>query len=79
MIICEDSNLLIRQMRGEIDCKSPAIQLLIHKTMEKLRSWPKHNSLHAKRDWNASADRFASKALQKEKGRIVIDDNIDKI
>ena len=25
VIICGDSNLLIRQMRGEIDCKAPGI------------------------------------------------------
>ena len=43
--------------------------------MEELRSWPKHEFLHVKRDWNASADKFASEALQNEKGGIVTDDN----
>ena len=40
IIICGNSNLVIRQMRGEIDCKAPGLQLLSHKAMEKLRSWP---------------------------------------
>ena len=74
MIICGDSNLVIRQMRGEIDCKASGLQLLRHKAMEKLRSWPKHEFLHVKRDWNASADRLASEALQKEKVGIVMND-----
>ena len=50
VIICGDSNLVIRQMRGEIDCKAPGLQLLRHKAMEKLRSWPNHEFLHMKRD-----------------------------
>ena len=36
--------------------------------------WPKHDFRHVKRDWNASAGRLASEALQKEKGWIVMDD-----
>ena len=68
VIICGDSNLVIRQMRGEVDCKAPGLQLLRHKAMEKLRSWPDHVFLHMKRDWNQSADRLASEALQREKG-----------
>ena len=63
VIICGDSNLVIRQMRGEIDCKAPGLQLLRHKAMESLRSWPNHDFLHMKRDWNQSADRLASTAL----------------
>ena len=55
-------------MRGEIDCKSPELQLLRYKAMEKLRSWPIHEFLHMKRDWNQSADRQARNALQQEKG-----------
>ena len=64
VIICGDSNLVIRQMRGEVDCKAPGLQLLRHKAMEKLRSWPDHAFLHMKREWNQSADRLASEALQ---------------
>ena len=76
VIICGDSNLVIRQMRVEIDCKAPDLQLMRHKAMEKLRFWPRQYFLHVKRDWNWSADRLASEALQKEKGLIVIDDQV---
>ena len=44
IIICGDFNLVIRQMRGEIDCKAPGLQLLRHKAMQRLQSWPKHES-----------------------------------
>ena len=50
IIICGNSYLLIRQIRGEIDCKTPGLQVLRHKAMEKLRSWPIHKFLHMKRD-----------------------------
>ena len=53
---CGDSNLVIRQMSGEIDFKAPYLQLLKHKTLERLRSWPRHEFLHMKREWNQSAD-----------------------
>ena len=60
IIICGNSNLVIRQMHGEFDCKAPGLQLLRHKAMEKLRSWPLHEFLHLKRDWNHRVDRLAS-------------------
>ena len=50
VVICGDSNLVIRQMRGEIDCKALGLQLLRQKAMEKVRSWPAHEFLHMKRD-----------------------------
>ncbi|POM71072.1 LOW QUALITY PROTEIN: Reverse transcriptase [Phytophthora palmivora] len=51
LIICGDSNLVIRQMKGEIECKA----LLRQQALERLRSWPNHEFLHMKRDWNQSA------------------------
>jgi ribonuclease HI/transposase InsO family protein len=71
LIVCGDSNLIIRQMRGEIDCKAPGLQLLRQNAFEKLKAWPMHEFLHMKRDWNQSADRLASAALQREVGKVV--------
>ena len=62
VILCGDSNLVIRQMRGEIDFKAPGLQLLKHKALDRFRSWPSHEFLHMKRAWNQSADRLASTA-----------------
>ncbi|POM73861.1 Reverse transcriptase [Phytophthora palmivora] len=71
VVICGDSNLVIRQMRGEIDCKAPGLQQLRQKALDRLQSWPHHDFRHLKRDWNQSADRLASAALQREEGEIV--------
>ena len=61
-------------MRGEIDCKAPGLQLLRHEAMGKRRSWPIHEFLRMKRDWNQSGDRLASKALQEEQVLIALSD-----
>ena len=72
VIVCGDSNLVIRQMRGEIDCKAPGLQLLRHNAMERFRSWPIFEFIRVKRDWNQSEDRLTSVYMQKEKGRVVV-------
>ncbi|OWY96381.1 LOW QUALITY PROTEIN: reverse transcriptase [Phytophthora megakarya] len=66
LIVCGDSNMVIRQMRGEIDCKSPGLKLLRAQAWNALRGWPRHEFLHIKRDWNASADMLAGQALQRQ-------------
>lgn len=72
LIICGDSNLVIRQMKGEIECKAPGLTLLRQQAMERLRSWPNHEFLHMKRDWNQSADSLASAALRRESGVVIV-------
>ncbi|OWZ00713.1 reverse transcriptase [Phytophthora megakarya] len=56
LVICGDSNQVIRQVRGEIDCKASGLTLLHHEL------------LHVKQDWNGSADSLASAALQRQCG-----------
>ncbi|KAE9274549.1 hypothetical protein PF008_g29565 [Phytophthora fragariae] len=38
LVICGDSNLVVRQVRGEIDCKAPKLVLLSHKVLDRLRA-----------------------------------------
>ncbi|KAG6616963.1 reverse transcriptase [Phytophthora cinnamomi] len=76
LVICGDSNLVIRQVRGEIDCKAPGLTLLRQKALDRLRIWPDHELVHVKRDWNGSADSLASAALQRQ-GGILVDDETD--
>jgi len=71
ILICGDSNLVIRHMRGEIACKAPGLQLLRQKAMDRLSDWPQYDLLHMKRDWNQSADRLASSVLQREEGEVI--------
>ncbi|POM68487.1 Reverse transcriptase [Phytophthora palmivora] len=71
LIICGNSNLVIRQMKGETECKAPGLTLLRQQALEHLRSWPNHEFLHMKRDWNQSADSLASAALRRESGVVI--------
>ncbi|OWY99437.1 reverse transcriptase [Phytophthora megakarya] len=68
LVICGDSNLVVRQVRGEIDCKAPELTLLKRKALGRLRKWNDHELVHVKRDWNGSADSLASAALQRQRG-----------
>ncbi|POM80758.1 LOW QUALITY PROTEIN: Reverse transcriptase [Phytophthora palmivora] len=72
LIICGDSNLVIRQMKGEIECKAPGLTLLRQQALERLRFWPNYEFLHMKRDWNQSADSLASAALRRESGVVIV-------
>ncbi|POM64370.1 Reverse transcriptase [Phytophthora palmivora] len=68
VVFCGDSNLVIRQVRGEIDCKAPGLTLLKQRALDRLKDWPDHEFVHVKRDWNGSADSLASAALQRQGG-----------
>ncbi|OWZ18152.1 reverse transcriptase [Phytophthora megakarya] len=68
LVICGDSNLVIQQVRGEIDCKAPGLTLLRQRALDRLRIWPDHKLLHVKQDWNGSADGLAGAALQRQCG-----------
>ncbi|POM64548.1 Reverse transcriptase, partial [Phytophthora palmivora] len=68
VVFCGDSNLVIRQVRGEIECKAPGLTLLKQRALDRLKDWPDHELVHVKRDWNGSADTLASAALQRQGG-----------
>ncbi|KAE8980248.1 hypothetical protein PR002_g24183 [Phytophthora rubi] len=68
LVVCGDSNLVIRQVRGKIDCKAPGHTLLRQKALDRLLAWPDHELLHVKRDWNGCADSLAVAALQRQAG-----------
>uniref|UniRef100_H3H639 RNA-directed DNA polymerase n=1 Tax=Phytophthora ramorum TaxID=164328 RepID=H3H639_PHYRM len=46
LIVCGDSNLVIRQMREEMDCKSPGLKLLKQRASCALQKWPRHDLFH---------------------------------
>ena len=50
LVVCGDSYLVIRQMRGEIECRAPGFTVLRSKAMDQLVSWPVHEFLHMKRE-----------------------------
>ncbi|OWZ00693.1 hypothetical protein PHMEG_00028058 [Phytophthora megakarya] len=68
LVICGDSNLVIRQVPGEIGCKALGLTLLKRKALDRLRKWSDHELVHVKRYWNGSADSLASATLQRQGG-----------
>ncbi|OWZ12015.1 reverse transcriptase [Phytophthora megakarya] len=42
LVICGDSNLVIQQVRGEIDCEAPGLTLMKRKALDRLRKWSDH-------------------------------------
>ncbi|OWZ17551.1 reverse transcriptase [Phytophthora megakarya] len=52
LVICGDSNLVIRQVRSEIDCNGPDLTLLRQRALDRLYTWPDHELFHDKGDWN---------------------------
>ncbi|POM73482.1 Reverse transcriptase [Phytophthora palmivora] len=77
VVFCGDSNLVIRQVRGEIECKAPGLTLLKQRALDRLRDWPDHELVHVKSNWNGSADSLASAALQRQ-GGVKIESDEDK-
>ncbi|POM73533.1 LOW QUALITY PROTEIN: Reverse transcriptase [Phytophthora palmivora] len=77
VVFCGDSNPVIRQVRGEIECKAPGLTLLKQRALDRLKDWPDHELVHVKRDWNGSADSLASAALQRQ-GGVKIESDEDK-
>ncbi|KAJ8528641.1 hypothetical protein ON010_g14688 [Phytophthora cinnamomi] len=69
LIVCGDSNLIVRQMRDEMECKSPGLKRLRQRARNAFQAWPRHEHFHVRRDWNASGDLLAGQALQQHAGR----------
>ncbi|KAE8964563.1 hypothetical protein PR003_g30118 [Phytophthora rubi] len=76
LVICGGSNLVIRQVRGEIECKTLGLTLLRQKALDRLRVWTDYELVHVKRDWNSSAESLTSVALRRQ-GGIVVEDEGD--
>ncbi|GMF42402.1 unnamed protein product [Phytophthora fragariaefolia] len=62
---------LFKTTFNKIDCNAPRLTLLRQKDFDRLRIWPDHDLVHDKLDWNGSADRLASAALQRQAGIMV--------
>ncbi len=59
VIIIGDSNLVVRQLRGEIECKAPQLQILKGEVTQLLAKFQSVQLIHAKREYNQPADLLA--------------------
>jgi ribonuclease HI len=58
-----DSELLVRQMRGEYRVKSPGLQPLVEEARSLVRRIGRVTFEHVRRELNAEADRLANEAM----------------
>ncbi|OWZ07285.1 reverse transcriptase [Phytophthora megakarya] len=60
LVVCGDSNLVIRHVRGEIDSKAPGLTLLKRKALDRLRKWSDHELGPERKYRQPSERRFAT-------------------
>jgi ribonuclease HI len=70
-----DSELLVKQIRGEYKVKSPALQELHQQAKEKIAKLEWFVIQHVLREKNHEADRLANLAMDKGMGRLRADGN----
>lgn len=63
LLLRSDSQLLVRQLRGEYRVKSPALRTLFLRVRELLEEFPRVRIEHIPRELNSYADRLANRAL----------------
>src|SRR5437867_159886 len=61
--IYSDSELLVRQMRGEYRVKSPNLQALHREASDRMKWFERHSIRHVPRESNTRADALANKAM----------------
>lgn len=64
-----DSELLVKQIKGEYNVKSESLKVLYGKVISLLKTFNSYSIRHIPREKNADADRLARRAI-KSKGRI---------
>lgn len=66
--VYSDSQVVVRQMTGEYECRSPRLYSL-HWTCRKLARSLKFSISHVRREFNVEANRLAQSALKRRKKR----------
>ena len=64
-----DSELLVRQMRGEYRVRHPGLKQLVVRAHELARAFDSVEYVHVRRELNRDADRLANRAIDAESGR----------
>jgi ribonuclease HI len=61
-----DSELAVKQLRGEYRVKDPKLAVLFNQVRDKLNALAGYDILHVRREKNAEADRLANQAIDDE-------------
>ncbi len=65
-----DSELLVKQIRGEYSVKSESLKGLYNKVMSLLKTFKAYSIKHVPREKNAEADKLAKKAVKKSRAAL---------
>jgi ribonuclease HI len=64
-----DSELVVRQMRGEYRVRHPGLRQLVSRAHELARAFASVEYVHVRRELNREADRLANRAIDAASGR----------
>ena len=70
LVIYSDSQLLVRQLKGQYRIKKPHLKALAEKVHELLRSFPLHEIIHIPRGENSRADKLANEAIDERNRKV---------
>ncbi|DAZ95713.1 TPA: hypothetical protein N0F65_007119, partial [Lagenidium giganteum] len=76
VILCGDSNLVIRQLRGDMACNTPALKVLKMRVEQLFSRFSSIQFLHMKREFNQPADLLAGQAMQRAQGLEALDQDV---
>lgn len=62
-----DSELLVKQIKGEYKIKSEGLKPLYHKAVDILKGFKSYGIIHIRREKNKEADELANQAIDKKK------------
>lgn len=65
LVVRADSQLLVRQLRGEYRVKAPGLRALHQEVMQRLAGFPRTRIEHVPREQNTEADWLANAALDR--------------
>lgn len=63
VVIRMDSELIVKQMRGEYKIKEPTLRLLAQEALQLLKHFNSHSFAHVRREYNQEADALVNQAL----------------
>ena len=66
--IFSDSELVVKQLRGEYQVRNPRLQALYSETMSRLKQFEEYAIFHVGRELNQQADRLANDAIDRGLG-----------
>jgi ribonuclease HI len=79
LYVSGDSQIVLTQVTGWMDCNSPHLQVLLNEVKQLENKISTVHYMHFIRSFNGSADLFASEALKSKVSRVIDDKPVGSI